>query len=75
MKLYAEVTNENGKTAGTGGNEWLDVDIKVGNQFIARFTLRWSDDLPETEGSGWILYDNNNEPIYWIEKGEKYSAK
>src|SRR3990167_8898280 len=40
MKLYATVENEKGKREGIGGNEYLDIDIRVGNQLLAALTVR-----------------------------------
>ena len=80
MKLYATITNEKGKTEGVGGSEYLDIDIKVGNKFVGRFTLRYSDELPvdiNEDESGWALFDNtdgNDEPIHWIEDKPRYNS-
>lgn len=74
-KLYAKITNENGKTAQKSGDEYLDIDVMVGNIRLASFTLRHTDDLPELGTSGWGLYDEEDEIVYWLEddvpKGKK----
>ena len=43
MKLYATVENEKGKREGIGGNEYLDIDIRVGNKALGAFTVRNSE--------------------------------
>ena len=74
MKLYCSIENEKGKREGIGGNEYLDIDIRVGNTSLASLTLRHSDEIPDGHGSGWALFDNGDEPIYWVlddkKKGE-----
>lgn len=70
-KLYTSITNEAGKIHGLAGNEYLDIDIKVGNQLLTCFTLRRGEHpepMPESEGPAetWVLYDENDEPIYWL---------
>ena len=35
-KLYAKITNEAGKTAGKSGEEYLEIDIMIGNQRLMR---------------------------------------
>lgn len=78
MKLYAKITSERA-TKGQGGNDYLDIDLTVGdakNQIsFARFTLRYSDELPEEEGSGWVLYDENDEPIKWLADEKSKSCR
>ena len=54
MKLYATIENERGKREGIGGNEWLDIDIRVGNQYLARFTVK------EYEDGKYHLFDEND---------------
>ena len=70
MKLYAQIVNEKGKVEGLGGNEYLDIDIKVGNLRLATFTLRWSDEIhapaSTRKESGWCLYDESDNPLCWI---------
>ena len=84
MKLYAKLSNEKGKIEGLGANEYLDIDINVGYQQIASFTLRRCStmvedgmiDIDRGEVSGWVLYDNNDAPLYWIEdKGKKQKGE
>lgn len=70
-KLYASVESEKGKIVGTGGNEYLDIDVKVGNARLAAFTVRRGE-IPETDGAeGWVLYDADDEPVCWIEDEKK----
>ncbi len=72
MKLYAEITNSKGRK-GAGSDEWLDIDVFVGNAKLASFTVRRGE-IPENEGEGWVLYDDD-EPIYWIaDKANKQTA-
>ena len=40
MKYHAQLTREDGKTVGLAGNEYIDIDIKDGNRYIARLTVR-----------------------------------
>ena len=75
MKLYATVENEKGKREGIGGNECLDIDIRVGNVKLAALTVRYTDELDEDEDttSGWALYDEDDNIICWIgDKKENY---
>lgn len=44
MKLYARLENENGKIDGLGGNEYLDIDITVGNEIIEKLTVKRGED-------------------------------
>lgn len=84
-KLFIKTTNERGKTATLAGNEFLDIEINVGNVRIASYTLRYSDDIEEAEvledgqsPSGWVLYDNNDSAVWWIldeKKGKKQQGK
>lgn len=79
MKLYASVTSERA-TKGQGGNDYLDIDIFVGSTEnsipLAKFTARYTDELPDG-GSGYALYDENDEIIKWIEdkKGNKQKGE
>jgi hypothetical protein len=79
MKLYTTIENEKGKTRKLGGNEYLDIDIMVGNKYVGRFTLRQtSDRVPD--GKSWALFDDtdgNDEPLHWIPttKAKKQKAK
>lgn len=66
MKLFASIENERGKLVSKGGNEFLSIDLAVGNDSLISLMLRHSDDLPEEEGSGWVLYDGSDNPIAWI---------
>ena len=40
MKYHAQLTREDGKIVGLAGNEYIDIDIKDGNRYIARLTVR-----------------------------------
>ena len=44
MKYHAQLTREDGKTVGLAANEYIDIDIKDGNRYIARLTVRENDD-------------------------------
>lgn len=57
MKLYATITSDKGTQKGTGGNEYLDIDIKVGNDFLARLTVR------EDANGAFKLYDEDDTEI------------
>lgn len=57
MKLYARLENEKGKVDGMGGNEYLDIDITVRNEILARFTIR------ENETGGFSVYDRNDNEL------------
>lgn len=74
MKLFAVIVNEKRKSRSIGGNEYLDIDLFVGNTSMAGFTLRRSDDL-EGEGSGWGLYDHNEALLFWILDEQKKKGK
>lgn len=70
MKLYTRLRNEKGKEVGIAGNEWIDIDIMVGNNLLAEFTLRHCDTMSDLDisaqcESGWVLYDNNDTALYW----------
>ena len=43
-RLFAVIENEQGKRASKAGNEYLDIDIKAGNAYIARLTVREGED-------------------------------
>lgn len=72
-KLYAKITNEAGKTASKTGKDYLDIDVLVGHHRLASFTLRRGE-IPEENEEGWILYDTDNQPIYWIENNKQGKA-
>lgn len=75
MKLYATIENEKGKREGVGGNEYLEIDIRVGNYPLTTLTVRYSEDL-EGEGSGWGLYDLNDNLHFWIlDEGKRKAQK
>ena len=75
MKLFASIENEKGKLRSMGGNEYLDIDIAIGNNALCSLTLRHTDELPEVEGSGWCIYDQNDQPLFWIEDDNTAQAK
>ena len=76
MKLYATVENEKGKREGIGGNEYLDIDIRVGNQILRSLTVRRMEDAIS---EGWGLFDENDNLLRYLavkktdekQKGEK----
>lgn len=75
MRIYTSIGNENGKEKGLGGNEYLDIDVRVGNSLLTSFTLRRGPS-PDTEGvEAWVLYDENDEPIHWIEDKAQRTAQ
>ncbi len=63
MKLYARIENEKGKVDGMGGNEYLDIDITVGNNRLMSLTVRASN-VGGNDGYG--LFDDQDEQIAWI---------
>lgn len=77
MKLYATIENEKGKREGIGGNEYLEIDIRVGNSPLCSLTLRWGESDEGVEG--WTLYDDDDQPIFWLagidKKGNKQKGK
>ena len=60
MKYHAQLTREDGKTVGLAGNECIDIDIKDGNRYIARLTVR--------EGK---VYDEQDNELFDSYKGSK----
>lgn len=60
MKLYATIENEKGKREGIGGNEYLDIDIRVGNELLAALTVR---ELGH-EGNGYGVYDADDTLLF-----------
>ncbi len=74
MKLYATVTSERA-SKGQGGNEYLDIDIMVGNTknpvMLAQLTVRPTDEIEkytnnaDDKGHGFILVDDNDNVIAW----------
>lgn len=66
MKLFCSIENEKGKLKSMGGNEWLDIDIAVGNHAMTSLTLRRSDQLEDGSGSGWGLFDSDDNLITWL---------
>lgn len=76
MKLYCTVASERA-SKGQGGNEYLDIDILVGdakNPFkLARLTVRRSDELDGengTETGGYAIYDERDEIVAYITDNE-----
>lgn len=73
MKLYAAIENEKGKRDGIGGNERLNIDIRVGNVFLGGFSVK-RDFSPDTDKMAWVIVNEYDEVIRWIEddntKGE-----
>lgn len=63
MKLYATIENEKGKQAKIGGNEYLDIDIRVGNDLLVALTLRKAGDMT----GDWVLYDDADQEMCRIE--------
>ena len=76
MKLYATIENEKGKREGIGGNEYLDIDIRVGNQILRSLTVRRMEDAIS---EGWGLFDENDTLIRYLAikltKGESTAQK
>lgn len=81
MKLYATIENEKGKRESMGGNEYLEIDLRVGNQHSYSLTLRYTDELEEYEptlkGSGWVLVNEEDESMWGVEdnKGKKQKGE
>lgn len=72
MKLYATVQSERA-SKGQGGNEYLDIDITVGDVknpvMLARLTVKYTNRLAdygvEEEGAGFVLVNDDDEAISW----------
>lgn len=64
MKYYARIESEKGKQVGTGGNEYLDIDIMVGNVRLAAFTVREGECPDGTNGT--ILVDEDDATVGWL---------
>lgn len=43
MKYSATLSRSDGKTITLASDEWIDIDIKDGNRYIARLTVRDGD--------------------------------
>ena len=69
MKLYATIENEKGKSEGVGGNEYLDIDIKVKNKYLARFTVR------EKENGDIGLFDEWDNEVAVREQAKKQTGE
>lgn len=68
-KLYATIESDRGgRIAGKGGEEYLDIDIRVGNETLARLTVRRTDDtMPDgSAGGAWALHDEDDNAIRWL---------
>lgn len=72
-RIFASVENEKGKREGVGGAEYLDIDIRVGNDRILALTVRRTDELPE--GAGWGVYDENDRLIADTPDRQKHKGK
>lgn len=67
MKLHATITNEKGKTVSKGGNNDLDITLKVGNQIIGHIYLDYhadterngDDSYESSEYDEWVLQFHN----------------
>lgn len=70
MKLYATIENEKGKKDGIGGNERLDIDIRVGNTFLGGFSVK-RELSPDTDKMSWVIVDEYDEIIKWLEDDDK----
>ena len=67
MKYSVKLTREDGKTVTLAANDYIDIDVNAGNNRIASLTLRHDDNF-EDDGAADVLYDDGDEPIYWIKK-------
>ena len=69
MKLYATIQNSKGKREGLGDNEYLDIDIRVGNESLQRLTVRHEDffEVGSSEVGAFVLYDERDNPISYVE--------
>ena len=56
-KLYATIVSERGKEVGMSGNDYLDIDIKVGNHILAALTVR------QNENGDYALFDEDDTEI------------
>ena len=69
MKLYAKTTSERA-SKGQGGNEYLDIDITVGEnrEILAKLTVREADYLG---GDIYGLFDEKDTLLKYLPKGKK----
>ena len=70
MKLYATIENDRGKVKNIGGDKWLEIELKCGNNRVG-FVI-----LDHRGGNDWELsYQRGNEESYRIDScitpGEK----
>lgn len=71
MKLFITATNKKGKQAKLGDNEYLDIDLYVGNERLASLTVR---ELDANDGEGFGVYDFDD-GLLWKTKGKKQKGK
>lgn len=73
MKLFIKMTNEKGKIVSIGGDEYIDLDISVGNTLLESLTLRPIGD----SRNGWGLYNSEDNPIAEVldKKGTQHTQK
>lgn len=56
-KLFTRIENEKGKVASLSGNEYLDIDIFIGNKRLVALTLKPVSD------TNWGLYNEEDKLI------------
>lgn len=59
MKYFVRIESEKGKQVSVSGNEFIDIDIYVGNRRIKAFTIREGDDGPQV----FQVFDENDLPM------------
>lgn len=68
-KLFASIeSDKGGRVAHKGGNEWLDIDIRVGNAYLARLTVR---EFGDGDQSGWALFNEEDERLVTLCDGAR----
>ncbi len=67
MKIYARLTNEKGKVDGMGANEYMNLDITVGNEVLAKLTVRQTI-------NGWGIFDENDKAIKRLQEEGKWDC-
>ena len=56
MRYSCTLTREDGKTVLLAANDYIDIDIKAGQRYIARLTVREGENGP-------TVYDDNDHEI------------
>lgn len=56
-RIFASIESEKGKVVGTSGDEYLDIDILVGNRRLAALTVR------KNEEGNFAVFNENDDDI------------